>query len=78
MAPADRFFTYKQYLDGNGELIDKQVMLVIARAMIRNKPDSYCCSWDVRTEGISQIVRDLLHLADALAAQSGAARHRGS
>jgi serine/threonine protein kinase len=62
VAPADRFFTYKQYLDGNGELIDKQVMLVIARAMIRNKPDSYCQAWDVNTTGISDLVADLVQL----------------
>lgn len=62
VAPADRFFTYKQYLDGNGELIDKQVMLVIARAMIRNKPDSYCQAWDVNTTGISDLVADLAQL----------------
>ncbi|HVE86901.1 MAG TPA: hypothetical protein VND93_28795, partial [Myxococcales bacterium] len=62
VAPADRFFTYKQYLDGNGELIDKQVMLVIARAMIRNKPDSYCQAWDVNTNGISDLVADLVQL----------------
>src|SRR6185295_3681303 len=62
VAPADRFFTYKQYLDGNGELIDKQVMLVIARAMIRNKPDSYCQAWDVNTTGIADLVADLVTL----------------
>ena len=62
VAPADRFFTYKQYLDGNGELIDKQVMMVIARAMIRNKPDSYCQAWDVNTSGISDLVADLVTL----------------
>src|SRR6185295_871067 len=62
VAPADRFFTYKQYLDGNGELIDKQVMLVIAKAMIRNKPDSYCQAWDVYTTGISDFVSDLIRL----------------
>jgi serine/threonine protein kinase len=75
VAPSDRFFTYKHFLDGNGELIDPAIMVIIARAMIRNKPDSYCFSWDVRTEGISPMVRDLLALADALAAQTGA-RHR--
>jgi serine/threonine protein kinase len=59
LAPEDRFFSFKHYLDGNGELIDPQVMLVIARAMIRNKPDSYCYSWDLHTDGISQLVHDL-------------------
>ncbi|HKE14816.1 MAG TPA: protein kinase, partial [Kofleriaceae bacterium] len=65
LAPSDRFFTYKHFLDGNGELIDPAVMLVIARAMIRNKPDSYCYSWDVATEGASALVRDLLSLYTA-------------
>ena len=26
LAPSDRFFSYKHYLDGNGELIDPAVM----------------------------------------------------
>ena len=30
VAPEDRFFSYKQYLDGGGELIDKEVMYIIA------------------------------------------------
>lgn len=59
LAPEDRFFSYKHYLDGNGELIDPQVMLVIGKAMIRNKPDSYCMSWDMHTDGISRMVHDL-------------------
>jgi serine/threonine protein kinase len=62
VAPADRFFTYKHYLDGNGELIDARVMRILARAMIRNKPDSYCQAWDVETTGISDFVGDLLQL----------------
>jgi len=62
LAPEDRFFTYKHYLDGNGELIDWAVMLIIAKAMIRNKPDSYCTSWDLQATGISQLVHDLLSL----------------
>jgi serine/threonine protein kinase len=62
VAPEDRFFSYKQYLDGSGDLIDKEVMYIIARAMIRNKPDSYCMSWDLRTTGISDMVRDLMGL----------------
>jgi serine/threonine protein kinase len=62
LAPEDRFFTYTHYLDGNGELIDWAIMLVIAKAMIRNKPDSYCTSWDLRTTGIQQLVHDLLSL----------------
>jgi serine/threonine protein kinase len=62
LAPEDRFFSYKHYLDGNGELIDPTIMLIIAKAMIRNKPDSYCLSWDLRTNGISQLVHDLLSL----------------
>jgi serine/threonine protein kinase len=62
LAPEDRFFSYKHYLDGNGELLDPAVMLIIAKAMIRNKPDSYCLSWDLRTNGISQMVHDLMSL----------------
>jgi len=62
VAPEDRFFSYKQYLDGGGDLIDKEVMYIIARAMIRNKPDSYCMSWDLQTTGISALVRDLMGL----------------
>ncbi|HEY8208419.1 MAG TPA: protein kinase, partial [Myxococcaceae bacterium] len=72
VAPADRFFTYKQYLDGNGELIDKQVMLVIARAMIRNKPDSYCQAWDVNTTGIADLVADLVTLYGVLGVDASA------
>src|SRR6185369_2774136 len=41
LAPEDRFFSYKHYLDGNGELLDPMIMMIIAKAMIRNKPDSY-------------------------------------
>lgn len=59
VSPADRFFSYKHYLDGNGELIDREIIEVIARAMIRNKPDSYCQSWDVSTTGVSDFVEDL-------------------
>jgi hypothetical protein len=62
VAPEDRFFSYKQYLDGAGELIDKEVMYIIARAMIRNKPDSYCMAWDLDTQGITEMVRDLMAL----------------
>jgi serine/threonine protein kinase len=62
VAPADRFFSYKHYLDGNGELIDKTIMKIIAKALIRNKPDSYCQAWDIHTEGISGLVFDLRRL----------------
>jgi serine/threonine protein kinase len=62
VAPADRFFSYKHYLDGNGELIDLPVMQIVAKAMIRNKPDSYCQAWDISTTGISDFVADLLNL----------------
>jgi len=62
IAPEDRFFSYKHYLDGNGELVDWAVMLIVAKAMIRNKPDSYCTSWDLNTTGIQQFVHDLLSL----------------
>jgi len=62
LAPADRFFSYKHYLDGNGELIDKEILKVIGKAMIRNKVDSYCQAWDVTTTGISAFVNDLRRL----------------
>ncbi len=62
LAPADRFFSYKHYLDGNGELIDKNIVKVIAKAMIRNKVDSYCQASDVTTAGISAFVNDLRQL----------------
>jgi serine/threonine protein kinase len=62
VAPADRFFSYKQYLDGNGELIDPRVMKIIAKCMIRNKPDSYCQAHDIETRGISDLVADLIEL----------------
>src|SRR5262249_47268979 len=62
LAFEDRFFSYKHYLDGNGELIDPQIMMIIARAMIRNKPDSYCSSYDLQTTSISNVVHDLLAL----------------
>ncbi len=62
LAPDDRFFSYKHYLDGNGELIDPSLMLIVAKAMIRNKPDSYCSTWDLQTMGISQLVNDLVSL----------------
>jgi serine/threonine protein kinase len=62
MAPADRFFSYKHYLDGNGELIDLAVLRIIAKAMIRNKPDSYCQAWEVDTHGVSDFIGDLMQL----------------
>jgi serine/threonine protein kinase len=62
LAPVDRFFSYKHYLDGNGDLIDQQIMRIIAKAMIRNKPDSYCQAWDINTRGISELVSDLVQL----------------
>jgi serine/threonine protein kinase len=62
VAPADRFFTYKHYLDGNGELIDPQVMKIIAKCMIRNKPDSYCQAHEIDTPGVSELVQDLVDL----------------
>jgi serine/threonine protein kinase len=65
VAPADRFFSYKHYLDGNGELIDPQAMKIIARCMIRNKPDSYCQAHDLDTRGISDVVGDLIDLYSA-------------
>ena len=62
VAPADRFFSYKHYLDGNGDLIDPFMMKIIARCMIRNKPDSYCQAHEIDTRGISSIVSDLIDL----------------
>jgi serine/threonine protein kinase len=62
VAPADRFFSYKHYLDGNGELIDPNVMLIIGKCMIRNKPDSYCQAHDLETKGVSELVADLISL----------------
>jgi serine/threonine protein kinase len=62
LKPEHRFFSYKHYLDGNGELIDKRLMMIIAKAMIRNKPDSYCQAWDLKTPGISELVADLVAL----------------
>jgi serine/threonine protein kinase len=62
LAPVDRFFSYKHYLDGNGDLIDQRIMRIIGKAMIRNKPDSYCQAWDINTRGISGFVADLMQL----------------
>lgn len=72
VAPADRFFSYKQFLDGNGELIDPNVMLIIAKCMIRNKPDSYCQAHDLDTRGISEVVADLINLYSLYGFQPGA------
>jgi len=72
VAPADRFFSYKQFLDGNGELIDPNVMLIIAKCMIRNKPDSYCQAHDLETRGISDVVADLINLYSLYGFQPGA------
>jgi serine/threonine protein kinase len=71
VAPADRFFSYKHYTDGNGELIDPAVMTVIARCMIRNKPDSYCQAWDLETAGITKMVRELTNLYSLFGFQAG-------
>ncbi|HRG97493.1 MAG TPA: protein kinase, partial [Polyangiaceae bacterium] len=59
VSPANRFFSFKHYLDGNGELIDGNTMLIVAKCMIRNKPDSYCQAHDLDTRGISLLVDDL-------------------
>ena len=72
VAPADRFFSYKQFLDGNGELVDPNVMLIIAKCMIRNKPDSYCQAHDLDTRGISEVVADLINLYSLYGFQPGA------
>jgi serine/threonine protein kinase len=62
VAPSDRFFSYKHFLDGNGELIDPRVMSIVLRCMIRNKPDSYCQAHELDTAGISCLVGDLSDL----------------
>ena len=71
VAPADRFFTYKHYVDGNGELINLSVMQIITRAMVRNKPDSYCQAHDLGTTGVSKMVRDLTNLYSLFGFQAG-------
>ena len=73
VAPADRFFSYKHYLDGNGELIDPHVMAIIAKCMIRNKPDSYCQPHETETRGISDLMQDLIDLYSVYGFQPGAA-----
>ena len=60
--PSDSFFSYKPFLDGNGDLIEPSVMRVIAKCMIRNKPDSYCQAHDLNTTGIQDLVRELIDL----------------
>ncbi len=62
VTPGDPFFTYKHYLDGNGRLIELPVMRVIAKCMIRNKPDSYCDVEDLETRGIRTLVGELIEL----------------
>ena len=54
LAPEDRFFTYKHYLDGNGELIDPVIMLIIAKAMVR-------LAFDATSERVRAIESDQLH-----------------
>lgn len=71
VAPADRFFSFKHYLDGNGELIDPAVMTVIVRCMVRNKPDSYCQAHDLSTTGISKMVAELTNLYSLFGFQAG-------
>jgi serine/threonine protein kinase len=83
VAPADRFFSYKHYLDGNGELIDLSILRIVGKAMIRNKPDSYCQAWDINTRGITEFVADLVRLyseygLDASARSTGLGRFVGS
>lgn len=72
VAPADRFFSYKHYLDGNGDLIDPHVMKIIAKCMIRNKPDSYCQPHEIDTRGVSDLVQDLVDLYSLYGFQPGA------
>ncbi len=70
VALTDRFFSYKHYLDGNGELIDPNLMLIVAKCMIRNKPDSYCQAHDLETCGVSELLHDLLSLNAAYGAHA--------
>jgi serine/threonine protein kinase len=79
LAPDDRFFSYKHFLDGNGDLIDQPIMEIIAKAMIRNKPDSYCQAWDLGTAGISDFVDDLysLYVRYGMNPAARTAYHRG-
>jgi hypothetical protein len=37
-------------------------MRLVAKCMIRNKPDSYCAAHDIDTTGISDLVQDLIDL----------------
>lgn len=53
---------YRHFLDGNDEPIPFDVMLIIARCMIRDKADSYCASNDLQTTAITEVVRDLVGL----------------
>lgn len=76
MAPADRFFTYKHYMDRNGELVDLEVMSVIGRCMIRNKKDSYCHAHELDTDGITRLVKDLQRLYGLYGLSSEAAPTR--
>lgn len=61
-SPVDRLFQYKHLVDGNGETIPIEIMSVIARCMMRNKPDSYCQTHELETTGITSVVRDLMTL----------------
>ena len=54
------------------ELIDREIMTIVAKAMIRNKPDSYCQAWDVTTRGISDFVGDLVRLYGAYGVDASA------
>ena len=47
-------------------------MLIIAKCMIRNKPDSYCQAHDLDTRGISDVVADLINLYSLYGFQPGA------
>jgi serine/threonine protein kinase len=55
----DRLFSYKHYLDANGEPIPFPVMRIVAKAMIRNKKDSYCLTHDLETTGVTDLILDL-------------------
>jgi hypothetical protein len=68
-------FPYQQFTDGTGEPIPIEIMTVIARAMIRNKPDSYCQGWDLDTTGVTTMLRDVVALYGLLGLRPTAAVH---
>ena len=74
-APGDMMFPYQQFTDGTGAPIPIEIMTVIARAMIRNKADSYCQGWDLDTTGVTTMLRDVVALYGLLGLRPTAAVH---